>query len=253
MGQFIDMTGWKMKEHGVLDSRITVIEKNTQKYHPVEWWCLCECGKKFSARGTSIRSGETKSCGCYQKDIVRLQGLKNQKNLQGQKFGLLTVLEDTGLRDNRKTIWRCKCDCGQEKLITSDALLNEGIHSCGCARASGGEIKIKQILEANKIDFLYNSGYFKDLYRANPANKLRYDFIIFENHIPVRIIEFDGPQHEQPLECFGGIKSFEDTKLRDKMKDEYAQKHNIPLVRIPYKERDNITLDLIMGDKYLIS
>ena len=28
--------------------------------------------------------------------------------------------------------------------------------------------------------------------------------------------------------------------------------HNIPLVRIPYKERDNITLDLIMGDKYLI-
>lgn len=29
--------------------------------------------------------------------------------------------------------------------------------------------------------------------------------------------------------------------------------HNLPLVRIPYKERDNITLDLIMGDKYLFT
>jgi len=40
---------------------------------------------------------------------------------------------------------------------------------------------------------------------------------------------------------------------RDKEKNEYALSHNIPLVRIPYWERDNITLDMIMGDKYLIT
>jgi hypothetical protein len=27
MGKFIDMTGWKMSEHGIPDSRITVIDK----------------------------------------------------------------------------------------------------------------------------------------------------------------------------------------------------------------------------------
>ena len=36
------------------------------------------------------------------------------------------------------------------------------------------------------------------------------------------------------------------------MKNEYALSHNIPLVRIPYWERDNITLEMILEDKYLI-
>lgn len=39
----------------------------------------------------------------------------------------------------------------------------------------------------------------------------------------------------------------------DLAKNKIAKDNNIPLVRIPYWERDNITLDLILGDKYLIS
>ena len=39
---------------------------------------------------------------------------------------------------------------------------------------------------------------------------------------------------------------------RDKLKNAYALSHNIPLVRIPYQERDNITLEMIMGDQYLV-
>lgn len=42
-------------------------------------------------------------------------------------------------------------------------------------------------------------------------------------------------------------------KRRDNEKNEYALSHNIPLVRIPYWERDNITLDMLLGDQYLIS
>ena len=43
-----------------------------------------------------------------------------------------------------------------------------------------------------------------------------------------------------------------ETVRRDKEKNQYAIEHNIPLVRIPYTERDNITLDMLLGDKYLI-
>jgi hypothetical protein len=43
-----------------------------------------------------------------------------------------------------------------------------------------------------------------------------------------------------------------ENKINDKIKNNYAKEKNIPLVRIPYWERDNITLDLIMGNKYLI-
>lgn len=44
----------------------------------------------------------------------------------------------------------------------------------------------------------------------------------------------------------------ETIQKRDKVKNNYALTHNIPLVRIPYWERDNITLDMIMGNQYLI-
>lgn len=81
---------------------------------------------------------------------------------------------------------------------------------------------------------------------------LRYDFIIFNNAIPIRLVEFDGPQHEKPYEYFGGELHFQETQYNDNLKNEYARAHNIPLVRIPYKERDHITLEMIMGDKYLV-
>jgi len=35
---------------------------------------------------------------------------------------------------------------------------------------------------------------------------------------------------------------------RDQKKNDWAATNNIPLVRIPYWERDNITLEMIMGN-----
>ena len=39
MGKFIDMTGWVMKEHGIPDSRLTVI-KRTEDYIAPKWQTL---------------------------------------------------------------------------------------------------------------------------------------------------------------------------------------------------------------------
>jgi len=39
----------------------------------------------------------------------------------------------------------------------------------------------------------------------------------------------------------------------DAIKNEYAMKHGIPLVRIPYSKKGAITLDLLFSDKYLVS
>lgn len=66
------MTGWKMWEHGVPESRLIVI-KQMEDYvdgkgvHASRWLCKCNCGneKDVIAIGRDIRRGHIKSCGCY--------------------------------------------------------------------------------------------------------------------------------------------------------------------------------------------
>ena len=77
MGKFIDMTGWKMWEHGVPDSRLTIIKRiedyiNPNGRHVIQWLCECSCAEhnKIVVSGCDIRSGNTKSCGCLQKEYA---------------------------------------------------------------------------------------------------------------------------------------------------------------------------------------
>lgn len=71
MGKMIDMTGWKMKEHGLPESRITVIQKSENKKNNdthIYWLCKCDCGRYFIASGKNLRTGKTLSCGCFRKE-----------------------------------------------------------------------------------------------------------------------------------------------------------------------------------------
>ena len=68
--RFINMTGWKMWEHGVSDSRLTVLRqeesKNQENSSDTYWLCECNCGnhKQIIVRGTDLRQGRVRSCGC---------------------------------------------------------------------------------------------------------------------------------------------------------------------------------------------
>lgn len=75
MGEFIDMTGWKMWEHGVPGSRLTVIKRTDDRTQPngknvVMWLCECSCEKHtlVEVAGSHLRAGHTQSCGCYEAD-----------------------------------------------------------------------------------------------------------------------------------------------------------------------------------------
>ena len=58
------------------------------------------------------------------------------KNIIGQKFNRLTVLEDTGKRKNGSVVWLCKCDCGNICEVCSGSLTrtNHPTRSCGCLK-----------------------------------------------------------------------------------------------------------------------
>ena len=53
-----------------------------------------------------------------------------KKNLIGQTFGKLTVIEETPLRKNKSIVWKCKCECGNEVLYSTKELRSDGIIQC---------------------------------------------------------------------------------------------------------------------------
>ena len=53
-------------------------------------------------------------------------------DLVGERFGRLTVIKDIGNTTYGKSLWLCKCDCGNEKAVSSSNLKNKSIQSCGC-------------------------------------------------------------------------------------------------------------------------
>lgn len=66
MGSFIDMTGWKMWEHGVKNSRLIIIRRAEDRIRPngkrdVMWEYKCNCGNEqfFIDSANHIRTGHT--------------------------------------------------------------------------------------------------------------------------------------------------------------------------------------------------
>lgn len=92
----IEMIG---KKFGLL----TVIAKdeNRTTKQNIYWICQCDCGNQKSIRGTSLRAGEVKSCGCLQKKAATETGKNNVKNLLGQRFGKLVVIARDGSKNHK--------------------------------------------------------------------------------------------------------------------------------------------------------
>ena len=72
MGKFIDLSGQKF-------SRLLVLSV-ASRGKKVKWLCKCSCGNETLVVADQLKSGHTKSCGCLQKEKVKITGLKNKKH-----------------------------------------------------------------------------------------------------------------------------------------------------------------------------
>ena len=54
------------------------------------------------------------------------------KDMEGKRFGRLTVLYRMENDKHRNAVWMCRCDCGVEKPIVGNALRKGVVVSCGC-------------------------------------------------------------------------------------------------------------------------
>ncbi len=89
------------------------------------WRCLCDCGTHKDVLASRLKSGNTGSCGC-------MRGAPD--DITGQRFGRLVALNYVSTTKKGAT-WRCKCDCGKERLAQARKLRNGKAQSCGCSKA----------------------------------------------------------------------------------------------------------------------
>lgn len=259
MPKKIDMTGWIMKEHGVPDSRLTVIKEvephiTTGGNKQIQFLCKCECGKEIIVKSANLRNGNTKSCGCLHSELLAKRNAENSSVKVGQKYGKLTIIKDLGMRPqktrNKMERWSlCQCDCGSEPIEVKNNMLQNGWKkSCGCLQ-SQGEFIIEKILKENNIFYLKEYT-FEDL---KVKQKLRFDFAIFKNDTLEYLIEFDGRQHfTGPEASWKNAKTLEEIQQYDNLKNQYCKDKNITLKRIPYTDLNEITFEKIKNNYYNI-
>jgi len=56
-------------------------------------------------------------------------------DLSGQQFGKLTVIERANKPEGSSStaaFWKCRCECGTEKIISGNVLRQGKAKSCGC-------------------------------------------------------------------------------------------------------------------------
>jgi len=73
MGRIADMVG---KQFG----KLTVLNMYDKYKVYYRYLCKCQCGKEAIVRGTSLRSGSTKSCGCIKTEMLIKKNYKHGKS-----------------------------------------------------------------------------------------------------------------------------------------------------------------------------
>lgn len=226
---FIDETGNKY-------GRLTVLYRSNIDSKKVIWHCLCDCGKESDVQGSDLRSGKVISCGCYSRENASERNFKNEI---GNRYGKLTVI--SLVTKHPKAIWHCKCDCGRYVDVRGIDLRNGNTKSCGCIK-SWYEEEIDAILTQLRINF--KREYSFDDFISDKGKKFRYDFAILNsNNEPIGLIEYNGIQHYEPIESWGGIENLKTTQEHDNLKKQYAKNHNIPLL-ILNKNNKNLETDI---------
>lgn len=221
---------------GLVFNDLTVVERTSEKnsFGSVLWVCRCVCGNLIRVTSTDLKRGRVVSCGCNYEHPLK-------ENLTGQTFGNLLVVEENLHRVSNRVEWICKCVCGNFHTVIASDLKTGSTKSCGCMSGSNAVAFIRNTLQENNIAFM--SEYkFKDCKNIRP---LPFDFYLPDHNV---LIEYDGMQHFEPVEFYGGEEKFKQQQINDGIKNSYCEKNNIQLIRLPYTlsfdEIENIILNI---------
>lgn len=124
---------------GLRFGQLTVLERAESRKSRAYWKCLCDCGNTCEVSTAHLTGGSTISCGCAKKGV-------NAIDISGQRFGKLVAIEPTSQRMGHSIVWRCQCDCGNQRMVAAIHLRKNVIQSCGCMAAEAHKASVKSAL-----------------------------------------------------------------------------------------------------------
>lgn len=137
---------------------------------------------------------------------------------------------------NNKTKVKMKhLECGYEWMVRPDQFLHGS--RCPCCKKSNGNKKINTYLK-NK-DFIFIAEY--RIEKCKNKRMLPFDFAIFNKNGDIELlIEYQGRQHYEVIEKFGGVEGYKMRIRNDEIKERFCKKNNIRLLAIPYTHYTNL-------------
>ena len=152
--------------------------------------------------------------------------------------------ELVAINSHKKAWWKCAKKSHQWKTtIRYRTRINIGTN-CPLCSSSKGEKMVKEILDRRQISYIAQ-------YRIGPrdSNPLRIDFYLPDHNLA---IEFDGMQHFEPVDFFGGEEGFQRRRLLDLTKDIYCVRRKIHILRLHYLDLEDMEnlIDFSLGKKY---
>jgi hypothetical protein len=171
----------------------------------------------------------------YNKDIF----IRRSKEVHGDKYDYSLVNYI-----NSHTKVRIICPIHGEFKQTPSCHTN---HKYGCpvCSESRGEKEIRNILDKHDINYIYQ----KQFSGCRFKYPLKFDFYLPKYNT---CVEYNGIQHYNINEFFGGYESLIYSKKRDKIKIDFCENNNISLLVIKYNDNNikNKLLNFIRYEKH---
>lgn len=150
--------------------------------------------------------------------------------------GINSNISIIGEYKNSKTPIECMCKICGTTFFPQPANLKNSMTGCPTCNGKDSilERNVKSILEKYNIKYKYQKRYTGLV--GIGGKPLSYDFYLPDYN---KVIECQGEQHFKSVKYFGGDEKYNTQIEHDKRKKEYAYKHNIGMIELTYKDKNN--------------
>lgn len=195
----------------------------------------CNCGNIFETSFYKFTKRNKRQCGECGRRLKAINNAISESEIIDMLSKDNYILLDRKIEGGDQKIY-IQCDKKHEPYWVNVSKYKSTGRRCPHCQNSKGENKIEEILIDRNITF--KSQYiFKDLIGMG-GGFLRFDFAILNSDDNIKyLLEYDGEMHYEETGVGNDLKT---QQYHDKLKDEYCERNNIRLLRIPYWEFDNI-------------